>query len=492
MIKYILISINLVGLFFLNLFFEEPVSVTADIPSIAGLRQEFVVEVVITKGSASGFAKLQQEWPKGFEVTPIETQGASFTFTNQSAKFIWTSLPAEAEFKILYLVKIGDDAVGTKSIKGKFSYVSDNNKLSVDIPENTMTITEDETDLSAYSLEKKKGGVTTTPVAATAPTTTETTPTETVPSQPTTIETPANTETPAESQQKVATTETQTTPTPSTETTATYANVATSTTPVDVVTERKMPSEAEREFTVEVIIDKKTISGFAKLQENIPDGLVASAIESAGANFSFADGQAKFVWLNLPATETVRVVYKITVGPNLVAQKNIDGVFSYLENDETKKAFIKASPVYVNNMSSGTDAIAETPTTTNTTPATNNAAADNTATTAQETTPTASNATVPASPNGVNYKVQICAIHRNVATSYFQQTYSISETINIENHQGWVKYTVGGFNEYKSARDHREKIRNKGVVGPFVTAYNQGKRVTVQEALMITSQQWYK
>jgi hypothetical protein len=57
---------------------------------------------------------------------------------------------------------------------------------------------------------------------------------------------------------------------------------------------------------------------------------------------------------------------------------------------------------------------------------------------------------------------------------------------------GFTKYTVGAHNEYKEARDAREDLRNKGVVAPFVTAYNSGKRITVQEALMITTQKWYR
>ena len=58
-------------------------------------------------------------------------------------------------------------------------------------------------------------------------------------------------------------------------------------------------------------------------------------------------------------------------------------------------------------------------------------------------------------------------------------------------HQGWHKYTVGNFFKYAGAREHREDIRNnKKIKGPFVTAYNKGTRITVQEALMITKDKW--
>ncbi len=51
---------------------------------------------------------------------------------------------------------------------------------------------------------------------------------------------------------------------------------------------------------------------------------------------------------------------------------------------------------------------------------------------------------------------------------------------------------VGNFNEYKEARSHRENIKQKGCSSAFVVAYNGAKRITVQEALMITSQKWFK
>jgi len=92
----------------------------------------------------------------------------------------------------------------------------------------------------------------------------------------------------------------------------------------------------------------------------------------------------------------------------------------------------------------------------------------------------------------LNYRVQICATHTETTADYFVKNNNVNEEIYMEMHEGWTKFTVGNFGLYKGARDYREEVRtNYSIVGPFVTAYNDGTRITVQEALMTSNQRWY-
>jgi hypothetical protein len=67
-----------------------------------------------------------------------------------------------------------------------------------------------------------------------------------------------------------------------------------------------------------------------------------------------------------------------------------------------------------------------------------------------------------------------------------------SGDFSIERHQGWIKYVTGSFGTYRDARDRRVSLVDAGhkFPGPFVTAYQDGTRITVQEALAISGQQW--
>ncbi|NND77615.1 MAG: hypothetical protein HKN39_05480 [Flavobacteriales bacterium] len=100
---------------------------------------------------------------------------------------------------------------------------------------------------------------------------------------------------------------------------------------------------------------------------------------------------------------------------------------------------------------------------------------------------------ISSSSEGVSYRVQICATKKVAEKDYFKKHKNFKYEVNIENHDGWIKYTTGEYPLYKQARNSRGMIvKNYDLDGPFVTAYNYGDRITVQEALMISGQKWFK
>lgn len=493
MLKYAALLFNSLALLIYQLFFADTVTITQNIPSSAKAGSEFVVELTINKGTTSGFAKLQQDLPEGFTaVDKNENNGGSFTFSNNSVKLIWMSLPSDKEFKVKYTVKVPAGISGDKMIGGKFSYVAENVKQTVEVAPATINIVGD---------------------------------------APAVVATPTTTPTPTLTPEPVATATTTPTNTPVVPTTANLSGNE----GLSVSCVRKVPTNVNGDFVVELNINKGNLSGFAKLLETLPAGFTAISGESKGASFTFSDQKVKFVWVSMPTETEFKVSYKVKVANINNSIQVIDGIFSYIENDETKKYTIPTSQIGV-----GPDVVVPQPIASNqtkeepkkteevkkedtTTPPVvaekkeepkvePTVVADNTnvkpaetpvttntpTTTTTESTTTQDNAkvlsatNVPVPQGDVNYRVQIAALHRAVEASALATRYNLFEPVITEMAQGFTKYTVGSHKEYKSAHDAREVIKSKGVVGPFVTAYNTGKRITVQEALMITSQKWYR
>jgi hypothetical protein len=444
MLKFAILLFNTIALMMYQLFFADGITVTQKAPASAKPDTEFTIELTIKKGATSGFAKLQQELPNGFTAVEDKNNGASFTFNNQIVKFIWMSLPNDQEFKVSYKVKVAEGVVGDQTIAGKFSYVTDNTKQTSDINAVTITVSGDG--------------------SATASNTTTTTNDNTA----------SNND--ATNTNNTTTTDNTTT---NNDATNTASNTTTSSGDGSFNCVRNAPATAAGEFIVELSVSKGNLNGFAKLVENLPTGFTATAIESAGATFSFTDQKVRYIWVSLPTQPEFKVSYKVKVkgisGDNL-----IDGVFSYIENDETKKFTVPTSSISVTE---GSGAVASTKTKTKTT---------DTKTKTEDKYIDLSATKVTAGDGKVNYKVQILALQNPKSPSTVGRILNVSETISTEMGDNFRKYIVGSHGEYKEARDHRELIKSRGVVAPFVTAYNKGRRITVQEALMASNQSWVR
>lgn len=453
MIKYTIVLVNMIALFIVRIFFVADVSVKMDAPTQVKQGQEFTVTLTINKGSIAGVGHMKQVLPAGFgNAVMVEAKGSEFKYLPEDnvVKFTWISLPADQEFSVSY--KVTADAAmanGKVDLGGKFSYVLDNQKQTLELPAQSIMVGE-EVLATTTTTQPESTATTTTVPETTAVITTEPETTATTTTQPETT----------------AVTTTQPETTAVTTTTTTEAKVG-----ATVSGERTIVGspEAGMEFTVELNVHKDGMKGFARVQETLPAGLTAMSLDNKGGTFSFIDGKVKIIWDNLPADEDIKVSYRVSVADNVSGIMTIMGSFSYVENDDPKKAEIPGTAITVQAKSTW---VAGTNTTSVTPP---------------ETT------TVSTPDTKVNYKVQICALSKmDRSTSYFQSKYAIGNKVNMEFHEGWKKYTTGKYTKYVDARDYRESVRTKGVENPFVTAYNNGKRITVQEALMVSSQQWVR
>jgi hypothetical protein len=446
MIRQFILLLNFIGLFLVH-WYTGNVTIDENVPASAKAGSEFTVEVTINKGTIAGFARFQDELPAGFTATVVDAKSADFRFENQKVKFIWTSIPADKEVKVTYKVSVASSVpTGDYQINSKFSFIADNTSQNV-------------VGVHPIHIDGESAAVvqTTTPkdtATHTNPVTNVVTPKDTNTSNPVNVVTnnpPKDTTKPAN----------------------------------EVTIDRIVPQDASGEFVVEIHLKKGLINGFAKIEDELPSGCNAAPIKTAYSNFMFENNKVKFIWASLPPSSDELVLsYKVTMDQTVTDFVKIRGMFSYIDGDLPQSKQIYPSTVTVRVGGATTNPVTTNPVTTN--PVTTNPVTTNPVTTNPITN------TIPNAQPGVNFKVQIMALHRNIPNSYFSNAYHISEPISIDLHEGWTKYIVGGFDQYVAARDHREEVRGKGVVGPFVTAYNSGKRIPVQDALMIANQKWVR
>lgn len=95
--------------------------------------------------------------------------------------------------------------------------------------------------------------------------------------------------------------------------------------------------KAGDDFIVSLKIQKSTINGFARLQQDLPAGFIAEEIENGGADFIFEDQKIKFIWVKFPNENDFIITYKIRTDKNTSGNKIINGEFVFMENGKTQK-----------------------------------------------------------------------------------------------------------------------------------------------------------
>jgi hypothetical protein len=463
MMNQLVVLVNLIGLFIIDTFFLADISITQNVPATMEPGSEVRVMVTINKADLTGFAKLQLDLPEGLSATAIDTKGASFTFADGKAKFIWMALPTTPSFKISYTLSASSNAHGLLPIGGRLSYIENNERKSFEIPVVKVDLG---TPGLARTVEEDPAAEDLVSAGKGAPV----------------------------NRQRIAVIDD-------------VAGKGPAQGPGGVSVQRTITPLNATEIQVEVSIKKSDLRGFGKLQENIPSGFTAMEQSSEEAIFT-AQGQiVKFVWLNLPVRNELKVVYKLRSNGRPEGEYTIDGDFGYLLNDETQRVPIGASKFFIGPRAM--EAIAQDEQsikpeqqndpkldTKPKTEAPPQKKPDPVQPPKEKPQPVAEKprtSTPIAGPEkGILFKVQISAAHKEVGKPYFVARHKYNGDFMIERHQGWIKYVTGRFPTYLEARDQRQAFVNAGhnFPGPFVTAYNDGERITVQEALLLSKQQW--
>lgn len=485
MIRTLLLGLNVFGFLLLSLYQKQEVEISHNPPAELKPGQEVEVVVNIDKSNVTGFAKYQVTLDEGLTAEVIESSGASFTFNDQKAKFIWMALPDAKKFTIKYRVIAGNKAIGNLNLDSRFSYIYENERKNYDLPAQIIAVG----DANSLAAQQIKSSM----------------------------------------EEKALNKE------------ATISG------------DRVITSVGINQWKVDVNIVKSNLQGFAKIEESVPNGYTVIDLKSSSAVFSLDDTKVKYIWYDIPENENITVSYKLlpVIAMN-AGTPEIEGDFSYLKNEETITVPIGGPEIEMVEVPE--EIVADLPDTTiavtsdvaeeievqktemdetieeAVAEAVEPKSVDTKANDAKtnipesekekpskkteskpepkatsEQTAVADNSTekgrvnsnivnVPEPETGVFYRVQIAAGKNNLKTDVFAKLYGFSEGYKLENANGLFKYTTGYHQVYKSARDGRERITSKynKFQGPFVTAYNDGERITVQEALMITNQKWFQ
>ena len=97
-------------------------------------------------------------------------------------------------------------------------------------------------------------------------------------------------------------------------------------------------------FTASWNIDINQTSGFARFQLEFPNGISINPLQVDQASFSFQDGKAKFIWIEIPQQKTLHLELQIT------ATEDFEGGivtqwFSFIENGSRKDVEFEPHPI---------------------------------------------------------------------------------------------------------------------------------------------------
>ena len=221
---------------------------------------------------------------------------------------------------------------------------------------------------------------------------------------------------------------------------------------------------------VEIQVTSEPTEGFLKIEEQLPIDCSVEVLESEGATTSQLDRALKFVWFEAPKEPNFKLSYVLTCKDPKIFNFSWSGEVAYVSND---RPMVKK--IMTTTGGSAITQTSESPPEPNTTPI-------------RDATPVIPKSDV---AEAIRYRVQIMAAHRYVDENWVRNRFDFEAGVAIDELNDWFKYTTGEEEDYVKARNLRQSLSSRfAFPGPFVTAYLRGERITVQEALALSSQQW--
>lgn len=493
------------SLLFINGIFSGDVEVKLSAPGQINAGNEIRVEITLNKGSLNGFSRFQMELPNGLTAINEHSANADFSFTDQKVRLIWLRMPEDETVTFSFKILCNERLKGNFDLTGKFSYIDDNERKAVDIQSQSVAIVPNPgidpgliVDIRDFGKSIYQGNTSAGQVVCIRQ----------KPEFRNNNEYVVSILVNKESLKNFAKIE-EIIPTGYTainidskggvfnfrDGKAKYLWMNLPVDPYFVVSYKLIPINGQT---------NPAIAGTFSFMED--DKTKSVPITEKDVNLAALTPElVKGIILAQPtimATTPVKVDVKpIDTGTKDIAQTDPtiqNKTTNEVKPNDTKQVVVVPDTKTVTNNT--TQNTTQNTTNTNNTANTTNTTADNTETKVPlkqveqtVTTTNTENFDLLEPQSGISFRVQIAAGHKPVNVKRYFRKYKLDNSIVKENHDGWIKYSIGSFSIYRDARDYRIHIWNTTpITDAFVSAYNEGKRITVQEALMVANQKWYK
>ena len=450
------------------------VIVSMDVPKSVTAGTTFTVKLHIKKGNIQSFSRLFQDLPAGLQASSVYTANSDFSFQDKRVRMIWFRLPDTDTFSVLYSVAVDKRLKGQFTLSGSFSYISKNERKSLNVPAAQITILPSPSLSPGLSVDIKDF-------------------------------------------EKIKQIKEQTIKPPQ----------------LFCLRNINPSGVLKGEYIVTVLIHKRDLNSYGKLEDTIPEGYFVYPLERKSGVFSFKQGIAKLQWTNLPEDQWFIISYRMTPQPGTSEKTGVPaGNFAFMYQNKTFSVpvhftDVQLSQVYEKNLNSILDSLStgkiglaylsmayrseketgESLLKSQGETGKNNeklSLHENVADAAlnrkqdMEKMPSGKKPDIAEFParddipedyvllpeKGLYFRIQIAASRQLVELPKHFQKMNVNDEIRVEKQDGWLKYTIGSFHIYEEARKYRDSLcNNSKLTDAFIVAYNNGKRISIQEAL---------